>query len=639
MARIRETMKPPRRRVPVYCVYRTTGHPPLALGMIVAFAKIYKNGLLNEYYEFIPGYISTLKMMMEGAAKHGPGIFLCSDYLWSSEQNGEISKFAKAFYPSSITVHGGPSAPKYDYDCETFCEDHPYVDIVARGAGEATTAELLEHLALHGADYANGNRAFLSAVAGITFRDGGDGRTGTLVRTADRPVDRNLDAFPSPYLTGEFRNEDAADWRAAIVETNRGCPYGCTFCDWGSATLSKIRQFSLERVAAEIEWTAKNGIEILWIADANFGIFPRDVDIARLVADCHRKHSFPKQVIVNYAKNATERIARIVGILHNAGITVDGIISIQTRDPHTLEIIDRSNISTERYEDLIEIFTGHKLPISTDLMVGLPGSTPESFQADLQFFFDRGVTVKCYSTVMLPNSPMAHRDYRKRYQIEIDSDNRLVATYSYSRADLQTMKRLSKLYAAAVEASALKYLLVQMQLDHGVPAVEVLAKLGDEMDRDPASLPHSCALLAAYPAALAGRSGEQWRSFYTEIGNFVELHFGVDPKQLETVLRVQQNIMPSGGRSFPESVMLGQDFVAYYAAVRSARNLKTLGASKPMALADYGPGALQISDPDDLCGANSHRVELSYDRHRIEWELTSSLMAERVSGLEPAPSA
>ena len=85
----------PRRRVPVYSVYRNTEHPPLALGMIVAFAKSYKNGLLNEHYEFIPGFISSLKMMMEGVAEHGPGIFLCSDYLWSSEQNWEISKFAK----------------------------------------------------------------------------------------------------------------------------------------------------------------------------------------------------------------------------------------------------------------------------------------------------------------------------------------------------------------------------------------------------------------------------------------------------------------------------------------------------------------------------------------------------------------
>ena len=33
-----------------------------------------------------------------------------------------------------------------------------------------------------------------------------------------------------------------------MLESNRGCPYGCTFCDWGSATLSKVRNFDLDRV-------------------------------------------------------------------------------------------------------------------------------------------------------------------------------------------------------------------------------------------------------------------------------------------------------------------------------------------------------------------------------------------------------
>ena len=617
----------PRRRVPVYSVYRNTEHPPLALAMIVAFAKSYKNGLLNEHYEFIPGFISSLKMMMEGVAEHGPGIFLCSDYLWSSEQNWEISKFAKAFYPSSITVHGGPSAPKYDYDCEAFCKDHPHVDIVVRGAGEATMAELFEQLALHELDYANGNRAFLSGVAGITFRDGGDGRAGTLVRTADRPVDRDIDAFPSPYLTGEFRDEDALGWRAAIVETNRGCPYGCTFCDWGSATLSKIRQFSLERVSSEIQWIARNRIGILWIADANFGIFPRDVDVARTIAECYEQYSFPKQVIVNYAKNATERVARIVGVLHNAGIKVDGIISIQTRDPQTLAVIDRSNISTERYEDLIDIFAQHKLPISTDLMVGLPGSTVQSFSDDLQFFFDRGVTVKCYSTIMLPNSPMGHRDYREKYQIEVDDDKRVVASYSFSPADLQKMKRLSRLFSATVKASVLRYLLTQLQVDHGIPALTILTTLRDELDRNPASLLHSSELFAAYPATLIGRSSEQWALFYAEIGKFIEAHFAIESKQLETVLQVQLKLMPAYDRAFPVTVTLEHDFAAYFATVRNARDLNTLRASKPMALADYGPGTLDISDPDDLCGANSRRIEQSYDHRRVEWELTSSLMA------------
>ena len=40
-------------------------------------------------------------------------------------------------------------------------------------------------------------------------------------------------------------------------ETNRGCPYSCSFCDWGSSTMSRIRAFDIERVRAEAEWIGR----------------------------------------------------------------------------------------------------------------------------------------------------------------------------------------------------------------------------------------------------------------------------------------------------------------------------------------------------------------------------------------------
>ena len=80
----------------------------------------------------------------------------------------------------------------------------------------------------------------------------------------------------------------------AIIETNRGCPYGCTFCDWGSATLSRIRKFDLERVFAELEWCARNGSTRIGLADANFGIFERDVDIAEKIAELKAQYGYPK---------------------------------------------------------------------------------------------------------------------------------------------------------------------------------------------------------------------------------------------------------------------------------------------------------------------------------------------------------
>ena len=118
--------------------------------------------------------------------------------------------------------------------------------------------------------------------------------------------------IPSPYLTGLFDNYGDAPVTSITIETNRGCPYGCTFCDWGSATMSRIRKFDLDRVFAELEWAAQRGIAGIGFADANFGILERDVAIAEKVAELKATYGFPLHCATNYAKNTVKHLNKIV---------------------------------------------------------------------------------------------------------------------------------------------------------------------------------------------------------------------------------------------------------------------------------------------------------------------------------------
>jgi len=426
---------------------------------------------------------------------------------------------------------------------------------------------------------------------------------------------------------GEFTSEAAKRWRAAIVETNRGCPYGCTFCDWGSATLSKVRQFSLDRVKGELDWIARNRVGILWIADANFGIFARDVQIAKAIVTCRRAYGYPKHVLVSYAKNSTERLAEIVKILKEADIEIDGIIAIQTRDPHTLDIIERSNIKTERYDELIEIFARNGLPISSDLMMGLPGSTPESFKADLQFFFDRKVEVKAYDTHLLPNSPMAHKDYIDKYQIRADSLGKVISTYSYSIADAQRMRQLYRLYKRMVGCSILKYLLYYLQIEHRIRGIDFLEGLQRELAQNSSSLRQTQRVLKARLSRLCGMSVGEWDLFYDDIREFIESHYAIDDPALETVLAVQAGLMPAKDRQLPGRLELAHDFVSYFRVVRSAKNVEQRAGALSRPLVDYGPGILETSDPRGLCGIETASIDRPYDNHHSVFELASALNA------------
>lgn len=601
-------------RRPIYFVTHHVDHLPLALGMLRARVMSHREGALLKDYLPLPIVSLDVRGMQDLFRRFGPGIWLFSNYLWSEEHNRGLSTAVKAAHPGNVTVHGGPSAPKYEQACRDYLQANPHVDFVVRGEGEQTLVELLEALAQPDPG------AALPAVAGITYF--ADDRRTQLVRTADRPPLREVDDLPSPYLSGDF-DHYGGQVIAAILETNRGCPFKCTFCDWGSATAQKIRSFDLERVKAEIDWMGRKRIRVLWIADANFGIFHRDIEIARHVAQTKARHGYPREVVVNYPKNATDKIAEIVKIFAAAGICGQGIISIQTTDPGTLAAIRRDNIKTRKYDELGEIFRRENLPLSTDLMIGLPGATVASFKADLQYYFDDDVTVKAYRTQLLPNSPMADPDYLREHAIRVDRQQFLVSTRSYGEADLREMLAIWNAFDLADGYALLRYVLRYLQWDHGLPATEVVHALVAEVDADPSRYPTLAWMLRHFLRERTVIGG--WEPFYREVAAFVRARFGIGPEPAWlTALEVNRRMMPEAGRRFPEEIALDHDFVAWF------RDHERRGSGGSRPLRAYPPGALSISDPYRMCEIDYSAIE-QYDNHQVFYELASPISRRRSS--------
>ena len=105
-----------------------------------------------------------------------------------------------------------------------------------------------------------------------------------MINNPNLPRLRNFDGCPSPYTSGVFNKlmeENPNEKWIVSWETNRGCPFSCTYCDWGSAINSKVARFEIERLHHELEWFAKNKVEFIYVCDANFGMLPRDFDIVQ----------------------------------------------------------------------------------------------------------------------------------------------------------------------------------------------------------------------------------------------------------------------------------------------------------------------------------------------------------------------
>jgi hypothetical protein len=402
---------------------------------------------------------------------------------------------------------------------------------------------------------------------------------------------------------------------AAIVETNRGCPFACTFCDWGSATNGKVAKFDMDRVKEEIEWIGRRGVRVLWIADANFGMLKRDNEIAEWIVEVKRRHGFPQEVVVNYTKNTTRRLADIIRVFTEGRIVSQGIISIQTTDEQTLDVINRENIKTEKYDELIGVFDEAGLPLSTDLMIGLPGITVDAFNRDLQRYIDVDVQVKAYPTQLLPNSPMADPEYVEKYRIEVDENDFLVACHSYTREDLQRMKAIYEVYVAAEGYGALRYVMRLLQWEHGIGAMEFLNRLLDAVRAAPGRFPAITWVLRFFNTRKCMPGG--WKRFYEQVACFIREDLGIGPSaSLDVVLAANELAMPDEALEYPRTVRLPHDFVAWF----RDHNVRVGRPETVRPLAGYPPGAFTVDDPDGMAGINFDYQQ--YDSQYF-WELRS----------------
>lgn len=364
-----------------------------------------------------------------------------TNYVWNTEYNKKLARLIKEKYPGCRIVFGGHGiAPDSD-----ILETEDYIDAALYGEGELSYPMLLRAL---------DEEKEPSGVPGAMYR-----KNGKTVRIPAVFAD-DISDFPSPYLTGVFDGilrEYPDTVFHATVETNRGCPYSCAYCEW--CFDKKIRPFPMEKVKAEIEWIADHKIEYCFCADGNFGILPRDVDIARWVVDVRSKKGYPQVFKPSYAKNSNENVFKAGRLLYEAGADKGITLSYQTLCPEALKNIGRQNINESVYNELASKYAEMGIPTYSDLILGLPGETYDSFCEGLCRFMECGQhnSVYVYRCQVYANSALGQKDYLEKYKIKtvrapIDNIHYSVdmggveeyfdvitSTYSMSRADWEKM--------------------------------------------------------------------------------------------------------------------------------------------------------------------------------------------------------
>jgi putative methyltransferase len=371
-------------------------------------------------------------------------ILAISCYLWNWEYSKALGTAVKEQWPNCLVIIGGPQLPSLPPSCQLSIkgeasealahggvfDEFPSADIAVYGEGELAFAEILRAVSgFHrgrGIEIKSGIFEKLRTITGLAIRtDRGTYFTGEPQRI------RDLSQLPSPYLTGCFDSllahraydeetgaETRIDWQASL-ESNRGCPYMCSFCAWGPESLAKFFQFPLERIYREIEWMGQQHIRYLYSCDANFGIIKRDVDIANILAFTKQLYGYPKEFRACTAKNSNDQVFEISKILHEAGMSKGATLSFQSVDPHTLDIIKRKNIKIDNFAEFLKRYRDHGIATYTELIIGLPGETRQSFEAGINSILDAGKHdgLNIYLCQVLPQTEFDDPEYRKIHGI------------------------------------------------------------------------------------------------------------------------------------------------------------------------------------------------------------------------------
>jgi radical SAM superfamily enzyme YgiQ (UPF0313 family) len=320
------------------------------------------------------------------------GIYLFSNYIWNWTYNKTLANKLKNTYPDCTIIFGGPGIPKN----ENLRKDiEQIVDTFIHGMGEQALMNLLKNM-----------------INGIKNP-----------KNISVPM-KTLDNIPSPYTTGLFDDIIELEHDSvprATLETNRGCPFPCTFCDWGSVAYRKLLKFPIEKIKAEIKWFSDNKIKTLNIADANIGVFAkRDEEWLMELVKYQKETGYPSAADGAWYKNSSERIMQLAKKMQVIGNNKSYTISMQSMNPKTLKEIKRQNLTIPEIKNILTKANELGVRSFSEMILGLPYETKNTWIDGYTKILEAGQHshLEAWFCQILPNSELGSSESIAKHEIK-----------------------------------------------------------------------------------------------------------------------------------------------------------------------------------------------------------------------------
>lgn len=336
-----------------------------------------------------------------------------SNYVWNRNLSLSFADIVKRNFKKTVIVFGGPNIPTDLSEQEVFLRDNSVIDFHIVKEGEKPFFNLVSNLIRSGFE----KEKITNDQSNLVFIG-----KNNLFQASER-VERtlSLEELPSPYQSG-LMDKFFDGKLVPIIQTNRGCPFMCTFCTEGMNYWSKVYTSSQEKIDQEISFIAQKMSSLgrmkrsdLHIADSNFGMYKQDLETAKSLRMAQNKYDYPKYINVATGKNKTERVLEVAKIV-NGAMKLTG--AVQSLDSGVLENIKRSNIGADQIIELGKSAEEVGANSYSEVILGLPGDTVPAHFKTLETLVNAEFNaIYMYQFMILPGTESGSVAAQEKYNM------------------------------------------------------------------------------------------------------------------------------------------------------------------------------------------------------------------------------
>jgi radical SAM superfamily enzyme YgiQ (UPF0313 family) len=356
-------------------------------------------------------------------------IILFSSYVWNHNIVDKIAREVKKISPDVITVLGGPHIGQYNAE---YLKSRDCYDYICRPTkpGEVFVQDLIDEW------FENNKKPNIDNIA-WELRS---------YKKRDCPMpDYSMyrDHLPFIKKLADYAKENELE-KFIIIETTRGCPYSCVFCEWGGGIGGKVIKKDIEIVKQDIDAIVEAGYTSAFLSDANFGIYEeRDIEIFRyafenglLLTDIStvKAKDLKRRIrlvdawfnIVGARKAQTEQTEKRnkVSYLERDYYSSIPTLSFQSTSEEAMKVAKRADLSYKDKVTLSEHINKRckefNFPIpACELILAMPGSTLDDFYNDFELLWNiKSFGLPRHDYMMLPDSELSDPVYIEKYKIK-----------------------------------------------------------------------------------------------------------------------------------------------------------------------------------------------------------------------------